>query len=351
MAQSLKSPQVNADGTVTFRLAAPAAKTVEVDYEDRSGIKKLEMKKSADGTWTATSLQLVPDIYSYTLVMDGVTLIDPNVHEFVPNHFDQGGVFTVPATPPAAWEQTEVAHGDVHHHFFVSKIAGEQQDYYVYTPPGFDPRAKTKYPVLYLLHGYSDFANGWTVMGHANFILDNLIAGGKAKPMIVVMPYGYGAPQLLESGWNLDHNPLWTTNIERFNDVLLQEIIPQVEREYPVKKDREDRAIAGLSMGGAESLYTGLNHIDEFAWIGAMSAAILDDPARTFAALDAKSAAKLKLLWIACGREDDLVTANVKFESWLKSKDIKYVAVLTVGAHTWGVWRRNLVELAPQLFR
>jgi enterochelin esterase family protein len=204
---------------------------------------------------------------------------------------------------------------------------------------------------LYLLHGYSDFANAWTVMGKANFILDNLIAAGKAKPMIVVMPLGYGAPKLLESGWNLGHNELWQQNIERFSDALLTEVIPRVEKDYPVIKNRDGRAIAGLSMGGAETLYTGLNHLDTFAWLGPMSSAIFDDPTKAFPKLDETSAAKIKLLWIACGKEDGLLKNNRQFKEWLKSKNIKFTDVETDGAHTWQVWRRNLVELVPQLFR
>jgi enterochelin esterase family protein len=165
------------------------------------------------------------------------------------------------------------------------------------------------------------------------------------------MPLGYGAPQLLESGWNLEHNELWRKNIERFTDVLLTELIPQVEQDYPVQRDRNSRAIAGLSMGGAESLYTGLNHLDQFAWIGSMSAADFNNPADAFPRLDEQRSAKLKLLWIACGKEDDLIKSNRQFKAWLGSKNIKFESVETEGAHAWPVWRRNLIQLAPLLFR
>jgi enterochelin esterase family protein len=350
-AQMIKSPEVHPDGTVTFRLWAPVAQKVELRLDDASGEKPSAMTKDEKGLWSVTTSALTPDIYSYIYAVDGMVIIDPNVHEYVPNHFGEGGVFTVPATPAQPWEETDVPHGVVRHHYYTSKLVGDRRDFFVYTPPNFDPKGKTKYPVLYLLHGYSDFANAWTVMGKANFILDNLIAAGKAKPMIVVMPLGYGAPKLLESGWNLGHNELWQQNIERFSDALLTEVIPRVEKDYPVIKNRDGRAIAGLSMGGAETLYTGLNHLDTFAWLGPMSSAIFDDPTKAFPKLDETSAAKIKLLWIACGKEDGLLKNNRQFKEWLKSKNIKFTDVETDGAHTWQVWRRNLVELVPQLFR
>jgi enterochelin esterase-like enzyme len=350
-AQSIKSPEVHPDRSATFRLLAPAATKAEVHLELASGMSTLVMSKDAGGLWTVTSTPLRPDVYSYTILVDGLEIIDPGVRGFVPNLFDQGGLFTVPGFPPEAWELTEVPHGSVSHRFYKSQILARESDFYVYTPPNFDKGAATRYPVLYLLHGYSDMADAWTVMGRANIILDNLIAMGKAKPMIVVMPLGYGALKLLERGWNLGHDELWRSNIERFSDVLLAEVIPQVERDYPVKGDRDDRALAGLSMGGAESLYVGLNHLDQFAWIAPMSAAIFDDPIATFPRLDQKHAASIKLLWIACGKEDDLVKNNRQFKSWLASRNIKFESVETEGAHTWQVWRRNLSELAPLLFK
>ena len=347
----IQSPEVRSDGSVTFRLMAPAVQSVDARWGDASGPKSLTMTKDANGLWSASTAPLSPDIYSYTFVVDGVTIIDPNVHRFVPNHFGQGGIFTVPGSLAEPWEETDVPHGEVHRHFYTSKIANERREFYVYTPPNFDARKKTKYPVLYLLHGYSDEANAWTAMGRANFILDNLIAQGKAKPMIIVMPSGYGAPKLLEKGWNLGHDELWQTNTERFADTLLTEVMPEVEQQYPVIRKREARAIAGLSMGGAETLYTGLNHLDEFAWLAPMSSAVFDDSGKTFPALDGKQAASIKLLWIACGKEDGLLENNRRFKSWLKSKGVPFTDVETDGAHTWPVWRRNLVAFAPLLFR
>ncbi|HVO62578.1 MAG TPA: alpha/beta hydrolase-fold protein [Terriglobales bacterium] len=350
-AQTIKSPEVHADGTVSFRFLGSSARKAEVHLELASGMSTLAMSKDAGGLWSVTSAPLKPDVYSYKLAVDGVEIVDPNVHEFVPNLFDQGGLFLVPGSPPELWEKTGVTHGAVRHYFYRSKILSAESDYYVHTPPKFDPKAATSYPVLYLLHGYSDMADAWTVMGRANFILDNLIAEGKAKPMIVVMPLGYGAPKVLERGWHLEHDELWSSNIERFSDVLLTEVIPEIEHEYPVQSNSNSRAVAGLSMGGAESLYVGLNHVDQFAGIAPMSAAVFDNPAATFPNLDQKQAAKIKLLWIACGKDDGLLKNNRQLKDWLASGKIPFQSVETEGAHTWQVWRRNLIELAPLLFR
>jgi enterochelin esterase-like enzyme len=348
-AQFVKSPEANSDRSVTVRLWAPNAQKVELLFEGISGEKSFPLTKDDKGTWSYTTAPLVPDMYSYEFVVDDMHIIDPNSHHFVPNYFGQGGLVIVPGSPAESWEETDVPHGEVTHHFYTSKLVGDRRDYYVYTPPNFD--RKKKYPVLYLLHGYSDQANGWTQMGRANFILDNLIAQGKAKPMLIVMPLGYGAPKLLENGWNIGHNPLWEENIKKFADTLLTEVIPMVEAEYPVEKKRESRAIAGLSMGGAETLYTGLNHLDTFAYLGPMSSAIFDDPKQTFPNLDEKEGKKIKLLWIACGKEDGLIKNNRQFKAWLTSQNVKFTSIETDGAHTWQVWRRDLTDLAPLLFR
>jgi enterochelin esterase-like enzyme len=351
VAQTIQSPEVHSDRTVTFRLMAPLAQSVEVRLDDASGTKAITMAKDATGLWSVTSKPLTADVYSYSFKVDTLTVIDPNVHEFVPNHFEQGGLFTVPGSPAQPWEQTDVPHGEVHRRFYTSKIVGDQRDFYVYTPPGFNPKGKTKYPVLYLLHGYSDMADAWTMMGKANFILDNLIAQGKAKPMMVVMPLGYGAPKILETAWKGGDAGQWQHNMDRFVEILLAEAIPQIEQDYRVIRDRKSRAVAGLSMGGGEAFLAGLKHPDLFAWIAPMSAATFDDPDKVFPALDAKEAGQIKLLWIACGKEDGLLKDNRKFKAWLTSKNIKFTEVETDGAHTWQVWRSNLVELAPLLFR
>jgi enterochelin esterase-like enzyme len=270
-----------------------------------------------------------------------------------PNLLNPQSVVHVPGPSTLPWEINDVPRGEIHHQFYRSGVVGDDRDYYVYTPPGYDPAAKKLYPVLYLLHGYSDGADGWTAVGRANVILDNLIAQGKAKPMLIVMTLGYGAPEIVSrTGGTLRDANLRQRNYDRFRDALFTEVIPRVEKEYRVAKDRGSRAIAGLSMGGAESLYVGLNAVDRFAWVGAFSAGgAAEDFDTTFSKLDAKANAQLRMLWIACGTDDRLIQPNRKFEDWLKSKNINFTRIETPGAHTWMVWRRNLAEFAPLLFQ
>jgi enterochelin esterase family protein len=270
-----------------------------------------------------------------------------------PNLLGTTSMVRVPGPASLPWEIGDLPRGVLHRHFYKSAIVGDNRDYYVYTPPGYEPKAKKQYPVLYLLHGYSDDARGWTSVGYAHVILDKLIAQGKAKPMLIVMPLGYGAPEIVSrTGPGFREPGLRQRNFDRFKDALLKEMIPQVEKNYQVSKNRGQRAIAGLSMGGAESLYTGLNALDHFAWIGAFSSGGLsDDFNKAFPALDSMANAQLRLLWIACGKEDRLMDLNRKFGDYLKSKQIQYTWIETAGAHTWLVWRRNLAEFAGLLFR
>jgi len=344
------SPEVHSDRRITFRLRAPNAKEVSLAFE---GAKPLPMQKDLEGVWSVTTDPLEPDFYGYAFVADGVSLIDPSNPLMKPNLLNTESVVHVPGPASLPWEINDMLHGVIHHHFYRSGIVGDDRDFYVYTPPGYDPLAKEVYPVLYLLHGFSDDASAWTAVGRAHVILDHLIAQGKARPMLVVMPLGYGAPEIVFRGFGpfRDVN-LRQRNFNKFRDVLLREVIPQVEAAYSVSKDRNSRAIAGLSMGGAESLLTGLNNLDRFAWIGAFSSGGLgEDFDKGFPALDSKANLQLRLLWIACGTSDHLIDANRKFREWLKSKGVQHTDIETPGAHTWMVWRRNLADFAPLLFR
>ena len=348
--EPLISPEVHSDNRVTFRFRAPNAKEVLLD---REGTEPVPMQKDEQGVWSITVDPLEPDFYGYTFEADGVRLIDPSNHLMKPNLLNPQSVVHVPGPASLPWEINDVPHGVIHHHFYRSGIVGDERDFYVYTPPGYSPNAKKLYPALYLLHGFSDDASGWTAVGRAHVILDNLIAQGKAKPMIVVMPLGYGAPEIVSHGVGAFHDPgLRQRNYQRFRDALVNEVIPQVEAAYRVSKDRNSRAIAGLSMGGAESLLTGLNTLDHFAWIGAFSSGgLTEDFEAEFPALDPKANSQLRLLWIACGTDDHLIEINRKFRDWLKSKAIQHSDIETPGAHTWMVWRRNLARFAPLLFQ
>jgi enterochelin esterase-like enzyme len=346
----LVSPEVHADGSVTFRFRAPNAVDVKLALE---GADPASMQKDDHGVWTVTTAPLAPDYYGYDFVADGVRLIDPENPLLKPNLLTIGSQVHVPGPSSLPWELNDVPHGVIHHHFYRSAVAGDDRDYYVYTPPGYDPAAKKTYPVLYLLHGFSDDASGWTAVGRANVILDNLIARGQAKPMIVVMPLGYGTMDFVRQGWEAwTHAEMRDRNFENFREILLNEVMPQVESQYRMKKDRNARAIAGLSMGGTESLLTGLNNLDRFSWIGAFSSGgIPEDFQRDFPTLDAKTNQQLHLLWLACGTGDQLITVNRSLRQWLKAKGVKATEIETPGMHTWMVWRRNLAEFAPQLFR
>jgi enterochelin esterase family protein len=347
----LISPDVHPDHTVTFRFRDPNAKAVALQLEGTT--KPVPMLQDDQGVWSVNTDPLTPDYYGYSFLADGVAgLLDPSNYRVKPNFLYRANEVYVPGPATLSWEITDVPHGEIHHHFYKSGIVGDQRDFYVYTPPKYDPRAKQTYPVLYLLHGYSDDASAWTAVGRANIILDNLIAQGKAKPLLVVMPLGYGEPKVLEPHSAIFHDPgITQRNFDKFREALLTEVIPIVESAYLVKTDRNSRAIAGLSMGGSESLLTGLNTLDKFSWIGAFSSGgLTPEFDKEFPALDAKTNQQLHLLWIACGSDDHLIELNRNLRAWLASKSVKHVDIETPGAHTWMVWRRNLTEFAPLLF-
>jgi enterochelin esterase-like enzyme len=347
----LISPEVHADRSVTIRFRGPNDKEVAVSIE---GVPRpLQMQKDDQGVWSVTTEPLAPDYYGYTIIADGVGLFDPSNHAVKPNFLYRASEVHIPGAASLSWEIGAAPHGEIHHHFYKSGVVGDDRDYFVYIPPGYEPRGKQRYPVLYLLHGFSDDASAWTAVGRANVILDNLIAQGKAKPMIIVMPLGYGAPEVLLPNSGMWHDRAITDrNFDKFREALLAEVIPRVEAEYSVIRNRNSRAIAGLSMGGSESLLTGLNALDKFAWIGAFSSGgITEDFDKEFPALNSKATEQLHLLWIACGTDDRLIDVNRKIRAWLASKNIKHVDIETPGYHTWMVWRRNLAEFTSLLFR
>lgn len=345
------SPEVTTDLRVTFRFRDPNAKEVVVALEGRE--KPLPMQKDDQGLWSVTTEPLEPDYYGYSFVADGVALIDPSNHLMKPNLLFTQSMVHVPGSAALPWEVNDVPHGEVHHHFFKSAIVGDYRDFYVYTPPDYSPRARKRYPVLYLLHGYSDDASAWTAVGQANVIFDTLIARGKVKPMLVVMPLGYGDLEMLARGFGAFRDAdLRQRSFNRFRDSLLNEVMPAVEHAYHVSKKRQDRAIAGLSMGGAESLFVGLNNLDRFAWIGAFSSGGLsDDFNKDFPGLDSSANAQLRALWISCGKEDRLIEFNRKLRDWLRSKGVQFTPIETPGMHTWMVWRRNLADFTQLLFQ
>jgi len=343
------SPEVHPDRRVTFRFRAPNAREV---FLSREGAPRAAMQRDANGVWMLTTDLLEPDFYGYSFVADGVTYLDPLNPLMKPNLLNPQSMVHVPGKD-LPWELCDVPHGVVHRHFYHSQIVGDDRDYYVYTPPGYNPRAKKLYPVLYLLHGFSDDASGWTAVGRANVILDNLIARGKARPMLIVMTLGYGDLRLVSRTAPDARDPaVRQRSFDKFRDALLQEVMPRVEADYRASKDRRMRAIAGLSMGGAQSLYIGLNALDRFSAIGAFSSGMLgQDLDAMFRSLDASVNRRLKVFWISCGLDDRLLESNRKFLEFLKSKQIQAEWHETPGAHTWMVWRRNLANFLPLLFQ
>jgi enterochelin esterase-like enzyme len=378
----VKSPEVGADQRVTFRLRAPNAKEVAVSV----GGKRVPMQKDEQGLWSVTTEPMAPDIYTYSLVVDGASLNDPSNRQVQTSFAGFQSMFMVPG--PAAWLPSPgVPRGAIARHAFHSAVANDDRDFFVYTPPGYDAHRAQPYPVLYLLHGLGDDAERWlNGGGAANNILDNLIAQRKAVPMIVVTPLGYGTSTGPAGGRTPE-------NISGYTTILLEEVMPMVDTAYHVSRNREQRAIAGLSMGGAESLYVGLNHLDKFAWIGAFSSAPMLwpgtasaapartpaapgaapaptadtgrgagrgaaptlDPAsfpRTFPALDAKANSRIRMLWIVCGTADGLIGANRQFKDWLRSKGVEFTEqeVPDIG-HVWPLWRQNLTDMLPRLFQ
>ena len=367
----VRSPEVAPDGKVTFRLRAPAATEVAV-----TGVgPRIAMTKDDQGVWSATTpAALKPDLYTYMFNVDGASVTDP-ANPLSKSSYGSAGNSLLRVPGPSVAEPPAGPRGTVAHHFYHSALIGDDRDYYVYTPPNYDAARKEPYPVFFVLHGLGDDAAAWTNVGAANTILDNLINAGKAKPMIMVNTLGYGTP-------DGPRGAMGPTMIPTFAKALVEEVLPQVEKQYHVAKDRNSRAIAGLSMGGAEAFYTGLNNIDKFAYVGSMSGAFVmwprahpQPPAppaaggagggrggprtmevadfeKNFPNLTAKSAAQLKLLWMACGTDDGLLAVNKQFAGWMKSKDIQFTDLEVPNyAHVWPLWRLNLAELAPQLFQ
>ena len=350
------SHQVNSNHSITFRLEAPNAKTVELVSDITADV--VPLVQGSDGLWAFTTSSLPPGLYSYAFSVDGVDQPDPRNSLPKPRLILGASMVLIPGQPAKPWELADLPHGAVHSHVYttasVEGLPANQSRYVVYTPPAYDPESAVPYPVLCLLHGWSDAEIAWTQIGRAHFILDALIAIGQAKPMIVVMPLGYGQMSFVETGIDIWQNPAAiTASVMRFQRALLNEVLPQVESTYKVRRDRESRAIAGLSMGGLQSLVIGLNHPDKFAWIGAFSSALafLDDRRAAQLFPDITSGAlEPSLLWISCGTEDPLLASNRNFIAWLKERDVSLTALETSGGHTWLEWRDRFVDFAQLLF-
>jgi enterochelin esterase-like enzyme len=340
---------VQPDKSVTFQVRAPDATTVKLTGDLVQGPQ--DMTKGDDGYWSVTVGPLKPNIYNYRFSINGVGNIDPNNPMVKEGDRSSESMVIVPADTPQVWDVQNVPHGTVHMNLYQSKSLGVTREIWVYTPPGYEA-AKASYPVLYLLHGSGDTETGWTTVGRANLILDNLIAAGKAKPMLIVMPYGRPTAEVTlvppaPAGAQQDRNA--------FANDLLQDVIPFVEKLYRVSAKADDRALAGLSMGGGQTLQIGPTHPDIFHYIGAFSAgggnSNYDELYKDLFANPTAANKKIKLFYIACGKTDSLFAGSQKLHETLDRHEIKNKFVPSEEGHVWRNWRDYLADMAPQLFK
>lgn len=347
----VKSPEVTSDGRVTFRVRAAGAQNVSVAGAGVAGA----MTKDADGVWIFTTGPLTPEVYSYSFNIDGAVVPDTANAGPRAMHYGEGvGASTVevPGNPANPWDVREVPRGAVTHVEFMSKVLGTEREYYVYTPPGYDAKRKDAYPVIYLLHGLTDVASTWFTVGKANVIADNYIAQGKLKPTVIVTPLGYGITGDIYRLYG--DKQIQLEHLSKFTDILLNEIMPRVETDFHISKRAQDRAIAGLSMGGAQTLSIGLRYPDRFAWLGGFSPALvmLDvDMAKAYPGLDAKSSSRYKGIFFTCGTEDGLMKGSVDLKAYLDEKGVSSLFEKTPGAHTWPVFRRGFATFAARVFQ
>lgn len=351
---ALVSPDVLADGRVTLRFQAPDATVVQLVGEITQGKGALPMTKDAEGLWTITIGPLAPEIWSYNFRVHGVDVVDPSNPSVKPTPpgAAMSSFVEVPAATPAFYDSRPVPHGDVRMVLYESGAMGVTRWLWIYTPPGYD-RSTSSYPVLYLLHGNGEAQNGWVMNGRANIILDNGIADGRVAPMIVVMPQGHAlqgagvGPLARIAGETSMFSP-------RFPRDLLEDVVPLVERSYRVKTGPEHRAIAGLSMGGGQALSIGLTNPKVFGYVLGYSAAVggpFLDMTRQLPAAGDPALRAFRLVWVSCGREDFLFKANQDFVALLRERGVDVTYRETDGAHVWSVWRHNLHDTLPLLFR
>ena len=357
------SPEVSADGKVTFRIYAPKAGEVTLRGDWMEGPGTLTLVKGADGVWAGTAGPLAADYYSYSFTVDGVRTLDPR------NAFIKQGVTSVENmvfVPGAAAEfqaLTPVPHGEVRQVWYPSSTLGGERRMHVYTPPGYDG-GSSRYPVLYLLHGGGDEDSGWSTIGRAGFILDNLIASGKARPMLVVMPNGSlprpanfpattpgqpPSPEVMAAMASLQ---------DRFVSELMKDVIPAVEKRFRVVADPANRAIAGLSMGGGQTQRVVVTHPDKFAYVAVWSAGVNPASVADFETRNAtflKSAESvnrsIKVYNVTVGDKDFALPGSKALSELLTRHGIKHTLTLTGGGHTWLNWRPYLRDFAQQLFK
>jgi enterochelin esterase family protein len=351
----LVSPEVHADQTVTFRLFAPKASAAAIAGEWMSAnhaettVNGQVMKKDAEGVWSVTLGPLEPNTYTYSFNVDGMNIADPVNPIIKLRARTSASLVQIPGNKP--WEYRDVPHGTLETNYHRSAVLkGAVRQVIVYTPPGYDKNTSKRYPVLYLLHGSGGVAADWSAAGNANYIEDSLIAENKAVPMIIVMPWGHALP----IGAPVPADPT-QSNVALFEQYLLKEVMPLVESKYRVALGRNNRAIAGLSMGSGQAAEIGLTHTDLFASVGLFSAGQLDGAETRYKVLTDASVAnkELKLLFFGVGKYDTKPYESMqRISGVLTQRGVKNVFYETdAGAHVWPVWRYCLTQFAPLLFQ
>ena len=358
-------PRVDSQGRVQLRVKAPDATKVRINFWSNP---KSEMTKQADGFWTVTTPPIVPGLHYYNFVVDGADVSDTGSQSFFGGSKYASAV-EVPEPGSTYYSTQDVPHGQVREVWYNSKVTGSWRHAMVYLPPSYEAQTKQRFPVLYLQHGGGEDETGWIRQGRANVILDNLLAEGKSKPMIIVMAYGYAkragqaAPAVGGPPTSADRAKAMQEMFSAFEDDLTQALIPFVDKTYRTLATRENRAMAGLSMGGMQTFQITLKRLDLFSYIGGFSGA---GGGMSGAPLDLKTAfggvlgdaasfnKKVKLVWVGIGtKEPERMYQGVNnFHKTLESAGIKHAYYESPGTdHEWQTWRRDLKEFAPRLFQ
>jgi enterochelin esterase family protein len=338
------SPEVHADRRVTFRVQAPRAAEVTFEGDWLLPGDKPRLAKGDKGLWSVTLGPLPPGVFIYSYRVDGVATPDPLNPDVKLRARSAGSIVRIPGDAPEFWDARDVPRGSVEINWHRSAVLGQMREVFVYTPPGY-ASGKRKYPILYLMHGRNGTAADWTQAGLINYVMDNLIAEKKAVPMIVVMPWLHALPF---------DAPLMQNN-DTFGEYLVKDVVPMIAAKYRVAGDRANRAVFGLSMGGTAALTVGLGHLDLFSHIASYSTGGADGEIekRIMPALDHPTAtnAKLRLLWIGCGKQDAFFAHNEALAKTIADHGVKVTFHGTDGVHNWTLWRQYLHETAPLLFR
>jgi enterochelin esterase family protein len=357
--QGAEFPKISADNSVYVRLKAPDATKVQVQGGDGLCPKPLELVKDSAGNWNGIIQKAGPGFHYYWFIVDGVRVNDPGSDTYFGYGRPTGGI-EIPVAGEDFFYAKSVPHGDVNEHWYYSDITGKWRRAFVYTPPDYEKNFSKRYPVLYLLHGAGENERGWSLQGHMSFIMDNLIADKKAVPMIVVMDNGYATAKdatATSQGFSVKD---MTKMAETLEQVYIKEIIPEMDSFYRTLPARESRAMAGLSIGGLQTMLIGLNHLELFSHYGFFSAAIIgnimDDPKTVFKGAFSDAASfnkKVKVLWFGAGSgEAQFVNMMNDSRKKLDELGIKSTGYISQGTfHEWHTWRRDLKEFAPLLFK